>query len=110
VVVRPGASLYAYGGSIGGPLATANAVAVVLVGTTVEGPLSVSGTTGDVGVEAAQIGGSAFLGGSAVPAAPILADSAVGGSLSCSGNQPAPVNNGFGNHVRGPSAGQCQGL
>jgi hypothetical protein len=39
-----------------------------------------------------------------------VAASTVNGSLSCTGNAPAPINLGAPNTVRGPTAGQCSGL
>jgi hypothetical protein len=61
VTVRPGASLYAYGGSVAGALAAAGAADVVLAGTSVGGSVSVTGTTGEAAFEGATIGGAAQL-------------------------------------------------
>jgi predicted alpha-1,2-mannosidase len=108
VTVGSGASLYVFGGEIRGPLAADGAGSVVLVGTEVGGPVSITGSTGEVAVEAANVSGPVSLvngrGGS------VVAASAVGGPLSCSGNNPPPANNGLANTVRGPKIGQCQGL
>ncbi|KAA2259412.1 glycoside hydrolase family 92 protein [Solihabitans fulvus] len=110
IVVDAGASLYAVGGSVHGPVSATGAGTVVLLGTKVDGPVTVTGATGEVSIENARISGPVSLVNNAVPAASIVAASAIDGPLACTGNAQQPVNNGLPNTVRGPATGQCQGL
>lgn len=74
-----------------GPVAVQDSAALVrIVGNEVWGPLRVSGTTART--------------------AAVLAANRVHGPLACSGNAPAPGNDGHPNSVTGPSQGQCAGL
>jgi hypothetical protein len=81
---------------------------VVLVGTRVDGPVSVNASTTEVAVENTSVGGPISLTSNKTRS--VVAFSTVGGPLSCTGNDPAPLNNGFTNDVKGPKAGQCSGL
>jgi hypothetical protein len=40
----------------------------------------------------------------------VVSGNLIVGPLSCSGNQPPPVNEGVPNQVIGPKSGQCAGL
>ncbi|WP_367135872.1 GH92 family glycosyl hydrolase [Saccharothrix sp. HUAS TT1] len=108
VTVAAGASLYVFGGSVSGPVSATGAAAVVLVGTSVGGPVSVTGTSGQVSLERVTVGGPVRLvdnkGGT------VVAGNTVSGPMSCSGSDPAPVDNGWANEVRGPRTGQCAKL
>ena len=110
VSVRPGGSLIATGASIQGPVSATGAALVELIGGSVSGPVSLTGTTGEVEVEGVRISGPLTLTDTNVAAAPVLAGNIVNGPLSCTGNTPAPVNNGQPNTIRGPATGQCKGL
>ncbi|MFI6761616.1 family 20 glycosylhydrolase [Micromonospora sp. NPDC050417] len=110
VVVRPGASLIATGASIQGPVTATGAVLVELLGGVVNGPVSINGTTGDVIVERVGVSGPVVLHGSATGPSPLVSGNTINGPLSCTGNNPAPANNGLPNIVRGPTFGQCAGL
>jgi hypothetical protein len=105
--VSPGASLYAFGGAIGGPVSSSGAAAVVLLGTHVSGPVSIVGTTGETSIETARVDGPVSLTNNA---GAVVASTIVGGPLACAGNTPAPANNGLADTVGGPAAGQCGAL
>jgi hypothetical protein len=108
VTVAAGASLYVFGGKVEGPVNATGAAAVVLVGTSVGGPVNVTGTTGEVSLEQVNASGPVRLvdnkGGT------LVAGNTVGGPLSCTGSDPAPVDNGWANTVSGPKTGQCAEL
>ncbi|MCH7230539.1 glycosyl hydrolase 53 family protein [Glycomyces sp. L485] len=114
VNVAEGAGLAADGARITGPVSAAGADVVVLCDTRVLGPVSLTG------------GSSVTLGNPRTDCAPsrvtgpvrvtdttgwnVIAGNEVFGPLSCTGNAPAPVNNGATNEVLGPKTGQCAGL
>lgn len=136
VVVRAGAGLYASRSRLTGPMTASGAVDVLLCDTTVSGPLSltggsrvwvgnrngdcgpvtvhgsvtVTGTTGRTTIDGATLHGPVRLKNNTGPTAPIVAGNRVGGPLSCSGNSPAPDNDGRPNTVLGPKTGQCADL
>ena len=83
------------------------AAAVVLDGTTVAGPVSISGTTGEVSLETAHLDGPVMLAGNGTSLPSLIAQSTVGGPLACTANNPAPVDNGLPDIIRGPAVGQC---
>lgn len=88
ITVQAGASLLADGAELRGPLHSTGAAAVELVGSSIYGPVTITGTTGST----------------------ILSDNEIRGPLSCSGNDPAPLDLGSPNTVRGPQSGQCSDL
>jgi hypothetical protein len=107
VTVRPGASLVATGGSIGGPLLASGAGQMVLNRTKVGGPVAITGTNGTVSIELAEIAGPVAL---TANHRPVITSSTVGGPLACTANSPAPTDYTLANTVRGPSARQCSSL
>ncbi|GAA4585672.1 hypothetical protein GCM10023194_29040 [Planotetraspora phitsanulokensis] len=134
LTVRAGAGLYASGSEVRGPLTASGASNVVLCGTTVsgpaalnggarvwlgndngdcapatvKGPVTVTGTTGQVTIDGSTVGGPLVLQNNT--ATTIVAGNHIGGPLSCAGNSPAPSNGGRPNTVSGPKSGQCAGL
>jgi hexosaminidase len=134
VTVRTGAGLYASGSEVRGPLTASGAADVLLCGTTVsgpaalssgtrvwlgnhngdcapatiKGPVSVTGTTGQVMIDGTTVGGPLVLQNNTAPT--IVAGNHIGGPLSCVGNSPAPSNAGRPNTASGPKSGQCAGL
>jgi len=134
MTVRPGAGLYLSGSEVRGPLAASGASNVVLCGTTVSGPVSVSGgsrvwlgnrngdcapatikgpvsitgSTGQVTIDGATVNGPVALLNNT--AGTIVAANHIGGPLSCAGNSPPPSNAGQPNTVSGPKSGQCAKL
>ncbi|MEV0720606.1 Ig-like domain-containing protein, partial [Asanoa sp. NPDC050611] len=130
VTVGPGASLMVRGGTIAGPLSATGAGTVTLAATTVGGPVSVAGSTGElritggrlagavsitrgtggVRLDAVTIGGPVTLTGNTGTAPVVAAANTIGGPLACSGNTPPPTDEGRANTVRGPASGQCAKL
>jgi hypothetical protein len=99
------------------------------------GNVSLSGTTGNagIGIDQSFIGGTLSVANSNVPEIELLFNNvagsvlvqnnktsgvdnnridgnAIGGSLVCTGNMPAPGDSGFANMVGGNKVGQCSGL
>jgi hypothetical protein len=73
--------------------------------STVGGPLTITGTTGDVQVLGGAVRGPATLAGNQ---APVFAGVTVKGPLSCAGNATAPDDLDIDNTVHGPALGQCR--
>jgi 5'-nucleotidase len=129
VTVKAGASLIVTGGLIAGPVTATRPELFEINGTQVYGPVTVTGATGAVTIDQAKITGPVSLatnkagvtvdtsqitgpvtllgntGGEAV-----VAGNKITGPLACSGNNPAPGNDGRKNTVRGPASGQCAKL
>jgi hypothetical protein len=111
VAVRPGGTLLALDSTISGAVTAGSAAAVHLYGTTVNGVVAVTGTTGSVAVVDSTVNGALALTGNQTPGvAPVVAGSRVNGLLACTGNDPAPLNLGSVNTVRGLNVGQCSSL
>jgi hypothetical protein len=111
VSIQSSAGLFAIESTVRGPISAARADGVTLNGVSLSGPLSVSGTTGTLRLEDNRVNGPVSLVGNHTGDHPIVVSgNSITGPLSCSGNNPPPVNNGHPNNVRGPTAGQCSGL
>ncbi|MFF2851764.1 ParB/Srx family N-terminal domain-containing protein [Streptomyces sp. NPDC058001] len=113
VTVRAGASLVSNGSTLKGPLSAVGARTLQLCGTRVNGPVSVTASTGPV-----RLGGIGCTANTlAAPVALVgngggvqLSGNTIGGPLACVGNQPAPVDAGRPNQVRSVKSGQCTAL
>lgn len=129
IVVKPGASVKVTGGLLVGPVTATGSGTVTLTGTEVLGPVSVTGATGAVLFDQAKITGPVVLHGNksgvkidtAKVTGPIqvtgntggpavIAGNKIVGVLACSGNDPAPGNDGRKNTVVGLKSGQCAKL
>ena len=116
VAILPGAVVSISGSHLSGPLVASRSSSLAVCGTSVSGPVSVSGATGPV-----LLGG-----GAGSPCGPdtitgpvtltgntggvTVAGNTISGSLSCSGNNPPPGDNGQPNKVSGTATGQCSSL
>ena len=129
IVVRPGASVIVTGGLVVGPVTATRSGQVTLSGTQVIGAVTVTGATGAVLVDKAKLTGPVVLQGNTAgvkidtaqvtgPVAVtgntggqnVVAGNTIVGPLACSGNNPAPVNDGRKNTTRAPATGQCARL
>ncbi|WP_329104611.1 ExeM/NucH family extracellular endonuclease [Micromonospora sp. NBC_01699] len=130
VTVAAGASLISTNSTISGPVTANRPVLFTLTGTTISGPVTVTGATGAVLIEKGRISGPVTatnntggvrldmltiagpvtVTGNSGSQPVLVAANAVNGPLSCSGNTPAPGNDGRPNNVRGPASGQCARL
>ncbi len=107
VTVKNGASLYATGATLKAAVTATKAGTVAFLGTTVTGALTVAGS-GPVAVEASTFRGPVTL--LSNHGSTVVAGNSINGPLTCTGNQPAPVNNGLPNTGRGPRLAQCAKL
>ncbi len=110
VLVGPGASLVATDSRVAGPVRADGAADLHLLRSRVGGPVSVDGVTRSVVAVGSSVEGPVSVTSSRTTEAAVLAGNTVGGPLSCSGNAPAPVNLEAPNQVSGPRTGQCARL
>jgi hypothetical protein len=109
--VQAGAGLVASGATVLGPLSADGAAVVELLDTGVIGPVSLTGTTTRLAIVDSRVAGTLRLTGNGTGGTPIVvAANTVLGIVTCTGNQPAPVNHGRQNTVIGAASGQCGGL
>ena len=104
VTVRNGASLYVTGATLRAAVTATGAGTVALLHANVTGPVTVTGS-GPVSVEDSTIKGPVTLRTNSEYT--LVSGNQVGGALTCTGNQPPPVDNGLPNTVSGPRLGQC---
>ena len=107
VTVENGASLYVTGGILRAAVKATGAGTISLLHATVTGSVTLTGS-GPVSVEDSTVSGPLTL--RLNETSTLVAANVVGGALTCTGNEPAPVNNGLANNVAGPQLGQCAKL
>jgi hypothetical protein len=110
VLVAAGASLVATDTRFVGPVRADGAADLQLLRSTVGGPLSIDGVSRSVVVVGTTVDGPVSVTRARTTEAAVLAGNTVDGPLSCSGNAPAPVNLQAPNQVSGPRSGQCAKL
>jgi hypothetical protein len=111
VVVAPGGSLLAINSTVSGAVASLSADAVHLYNTTVRGALALTGTTGSMAIVDSTVNGATvLLANSTGTVEQVVARSRINGLLVCTANNPAPINLGGRNTVRGLNVGQCAPL
>ncbi|WP_405065310.1 M64 family metallopeptidase [Kribbella sp. NBC_01510] len=110
VLVGAGASVVATDSRVVGPVRADRAADLQLLRSTIGGPVSIDGVTRSVVVVGTTVQGLVSVTRSSTTEAAVLAGNAVTGPLNCSGNTPAPVDLQAQNQVSGPRSGQCVGL
>ncbi|TCO44999.1 hypothetical protein EV646_109173 [Kribbella antiqua] len=110
VLVAAGASLVASDTRFVGPVRADGAADLQLLRSTVGGPLSIDGVSRSVVVVGTTVDGPVSVTRARTTEAAVLAGNTVDGPLSCSGNAPAPVNLQAPNQVSGPRSSQCAKL
>jgi 5'-nucleotidase len=129
IVVRQGASVRITNSTLAAVVTSTGGKQFTLADSQLVAALTVSGTTGPVEIEKSKILGAVALsnnkGGVTVDTAQVtgatvvtgntggpvvIAANKVTGALACSGNNPAPGNDGRKNTVRGSASGQCAKL
>ncbi|GAB3406649.1 hypothetical protein GCM10027569_17390 [Flindersiella endophytica] len=108
--VERGAELYASGSQVVGAVTAVGASSVTLRDSTLIGPATISATTRQVWLAGSTVLGPVTVRQTSSATAPVIAGNHIIGSLACTGNSPAPTNNGDRNVVVGPATGQCAKL
>jgi hypothetical protein len=106
VLVAAGASLVATDSRISGPLRADHAADVQLLRSTIAGPVSADAVTRSVVVVGATIQGPVSVTNARTTEPATLAGNTVDGPLTCTANSPAPSNLQAPNQVSGPRSGQ----
>ena len=115
-VSAEGASTVAICGSrLVGPVRATGTTGGVAVGdttsgcdpSTIEGPVSISNTSGPVVMDRSEVTGKVTLTENTSSQAPVLSGAFVHGPLFCSGNAAAPTDSGVAIQGTGPRKGQC---
>ncbi|WP_203942328.1 discoidin domain-containing protein [Planotetraspora thailandica] len=115
VIVRAGAGLRTTAGAkVVGPVDASGAGVVSLCDTEVAGPVNVNGAASvTIGDPARRCAVNTVAGPVSVTntrGTSVISGNKITGPLNCSGNEPAPVDNGSPNTVTGPKQGQCTNL
>ncbi|MPZ28252.1 MAG: S8 family serine peptidase [Micromonosporaceae bacterium] len=111
ILVGEGASLFASGTTVRGAISTSGARVVELRDSQIAAVVSVRGSTERVALAGNRVTGAVSLVGNTTGDEPIVVSgNRVVGILSCTDNQPPPVDNGVPNEVTGARFGQCAGL
>ena len=111
VTVATGASLHADNTTVEAPVFAQGAAGVEMSWSTVIGPVFLRDGTTVVSLIGNHVIGPVSVAGNTTGSTPIvISGNTIDGTLSCSRNEPPPVNNGSPNTVSGPTSGQCSGL
>lgn len=111
VRVHEGAGLVSTAATITGPVTATGADVVRLDATRITGPIRVTGTTGGLMLTGNRVTGVVGLHDNATGDTRIVvSNNIITGRLSCTGNAPAPVDDGEPNPVTGRKSGQCADL
>nr|WP_203728031.1 GH92 family glycosyl hydrolase [Actinoplanes durhamensis] len=105
VTVRSGASLYATGATLKAAVTVSGSLS--LLNSTVQGAITATGA-GPVALEHNTVRGFVTL--TSGHGSTVVAGNTINGPLTCTGNQPPPVNNGLKNAGTGLRLGQCSQL
>ncbi|GAA2813523.1 hypothetical protein GCM10010522_33990 [Kribbella solani] len=106
-VVAAGASLIARDSRLAGPVRADRAADLQLLRSTVIGPVGADRTSRSLVVVGSTIQGPVSVTNSKTTEPAALAGNTVNGPLTCSANTPAPTNLEAPNHVTGPRTAQC---
>lgn len=100
--------------TVRGALKVSNSMNFVLIGdnglpcpaNVIDGAVTLDSNKGGVRLGGNSIAGAVTANGNIAPSGTIIENNHIGGKLTCSGNTPAPVNNGQANTVGGDRVGQ----
>ncbi|MER7244872.1 M64 family metallopeptidase [Kribbella sp. NPDC000426] len=110
VLVTAGASLVSTDSRINGPVRADQAADLQLLRSTVAGPVTADRVTASVVIVGSTVQGPVSVTNGSTAQPPALAGNTVNGPLVCSGNMPAPTDLEAPNKVSGPRSGQCAKL
>jgi hypothetical protein len=105
---------FCHSSTVQGAIGVSNSTNLVLIGdngvacpaNVIDGAVTMDSNKGGVHLGGNSIAGAVTASGNVAPSGTIIENNHIGGKLSCSGNSPAPVNNGHGNTVSGARDGQ----
>jgi hypothetical protein len=107
VTVSAGASLVATSSRISGALTSQGAGVIEIVGSSVTGAATLTGTTGRLTLFGLTAGQDVTVADSTTRTTPLVIGSAIKGALNCTGNSIAPSNGGSRNTVARGATVQC---
>jgi hypothetical protein len=110
VVVAAGASLVATDSRVSGPIRADQAADLQLLRSTVAGPVTADHVSRSVVVVGSTVQGPVSVTNASTAQPPALAGNTVNGPLVCRANAPEPTNLQAPNKVSGPRSGQCAKL
>ncbi|TDC53303.1 hypothetical protein E1212_06455 [Jiangella ureilytica] len=114
ITVAAGAGLRSADSRVSGPVRATDALEIEFCGSRITGPVTIAGGarvalgSPQDGCDGNMVTGPVSVTG--VRGVTVIADNRISGPLACSDNEPAPVDQGFANVVRGPTSGQCDDL
>ena len=110
ILVAAGASLVATDSRLNGPVRADQSADLHLLRSTIIGPVSANGVSRSLVAVGSTVQGPVSVTNSRTTDPATLAGNTVDGPLTCSGNAPTPTNLEAPNQVSGPRSGQCAKL
>ena len=105
---------FCHSSTVQGAISVSNSTNFVLIGddglacptNVIDGAVTLDSNKGGAQLGGNSIAGAVTANANVAPKGTIIENNHIGGKLTCSGNTPAPVNNGHGNTVSGERVGQ----
>jgi hypothetical protein len=105
---------FCHSSTVRGAISVSNSMNAVVIGdngtlcpaNVVDGAVTLDSNKGGIQLGGNSIAGAVTASQNVAPSGPVISNNHIGGKLTCSGNTPAPVNNGKGNTVSGARVGQ----
>ena len=105
---------FCHSSTVRGAIKVSNSTNFVLIGdngapcpaNVIDGAVTLDTNKGGVRLGGNDIAGAVTASGNVAPNGTVIENNRIGGKLTCNGNNPAPVNNGRANSVKGDRVGQ----
>jgi hexosaminidase len=105
---------FCHSSTVRGAIKVSNSMNPVVIGdnaatcpaNVVDGAVTIDANKGSAQLAGNSIAGAVTASQNVAPSGPVISNNQIGGKLTCSGNTPAPVNNGQPNTVKGDRVGQ----
>jgi hypothetical protein len=105
---------FCHSSTVRGAISVSKSMSAVVIGdngapcpaNVVDGAVTLDSNKGGIQLGGNSIAGAVTANQNVAPSGPVISNNHIGGKLTCSGNTPAPVNNGQGNTVSGARVGQ----